>query len=147
MYDLTERISMNLEMKAMSCPRPRVAGRYAYMPTNYLQWKNQFKIFVRQQYKGKTIEEPVFIEIQFVFLRPNSLMRKKDPSERILKGTKPDLDNLVKAVLDGLQDAKVLKDDSQVVGLITHKWYGAKREEKKSERSSIKIDIYPVSGE
>jgi len=89
----------------------------------------------------------VFIELTFIYQRPKSLFRKKDPAERIFKPTKPDIDNLAKAVLDALQDAKIIKDDSQVVGLTATKWYGAKIEDKKSERNSIKIDIYPIDGE
>lgn len=146
-YQLNERISFDLYLKPMACPRPRVAGRFAYMPSAYIQWKNRCKTFLRQQYKGKTIEKPVFIDITAIYQRPKSLMRKKDPEKRILKTTKPDIDNIVKACLDALQDAKILKDDSQVVGIIAHKWYGSKIEEKKSERSSIKIDIYPIDGE
>jgi len=147
MYSINEPLRFDIPMKAMSCPRPRVAAGRAYMPTEYLQWKNTFKVIAKQQYKGPILEEPLFVEIQIIYQRPNSLMRKKDPASRIFKTTKPDIDNLAKAVLDGLQDAKIIKDDSQVVGLIVHKWYGKKIEDKKSERNSIKIDIYRISGE
>ena len=141
-----ECISLTLELKPMACPRPRVAGRFAYMPTSYLNWKNSAKQQIRNQLQIRNITEPMFMQIHFVFQRPQSLMRKKDPEERIWKATKPDIDNLVKSVMDSLQDCKVIKDDSQVVGLIAYKWYGAKRENKKSERNHIKIDIYPIKG-
>lgn len=141
-----ERIPLHIEIKPMSCPRPRLGGGRAYMPMTYIQWKNSFKAQSRNQTSVRNIEEAVFIDITFVFERPKSLMRKKDSSERIFKGTKPDLDNCVKSVLDALQDAKILKDDSLVVGMIATKWYGAIRENKKSERNHIKIDIYPLKG-
>ena len=151
MYSLDERITFLLDIKPMSCPRPRVAGRFAYMPTPYLQWKSRAKSILCRQSKQLSAapynEKMVFIELTFIYQRPKSLFRKKDPAERIFKPTKPDIDNLAKAVLDALQDAKILKDDSQVVGLTATKWYGAKIEDKKSERNCIKIDIYPIDGE
>lgn len=140
-------ISLNIEIKPMACPRPRVAGRFAYMPNTYLQWKNSVKMQIRNQCKIRNITEPVFIVMSFVYQRPMSYMRKKDPAERMLKGSRPDLDNLIKSVMDTLQDCKLLKDDSQVIGLMAHKWYGAKRGNKKSERNHIKIDIYPIKGD
>ena len=141
-----ECISLTLELKPMACPRPRVAGRFAYMPNTYLNWKNSAKMQIRNQCKIRNITEPVFIVMSFVYQRPKSYMRKVDPAERILKGSRPDLDNLVKSIMDTLQDCKLLKDDSQVVGLMAHKWYGAKRDNKKSERNHIKIDIYLIKG-
>lgn len=38
-------------------------------------------------------------------------------------GVKPDLDKLVRAVLDGITDAKVWGDDSQVLGIMAVKMY------------------------
>lgn len=74
------------------------------------------------------------------------MLRKKDKSQRIFKQTKPDIDNLVKAVLDALQDAEVLKDDSLVIGIMASKYFGAKLESKISEQGQIKIDIYALRG-
>ena len=145
--EVEDRITLQLELEPMACPRPRVAGKFAYMPTKYLQWKSTAVTFIRQQYKDSQIIGPVYIDISAIFHRPKSLMRKKDPRKRILKTTKPDIDNVVKAVLDALQDAKVLKDDSQVVGIMAFKLYGAMKDDKKTERGNIKIDIYPIKGE
>lgn len=141
-----ERISLTLEIKPMACPRPRVAGKFAYMPTSYLEWKNNAMTQIRNAIKIRHIADPVFLVLSFVYQRPQCYMRKCDPAERMLKGTKPDLDNLCKSVMDALQQCKVIQDDSQIVGLMAHKWYGAKRSDKKSERNHIKIDIYPVKG-
>jgi Holliday junction resolvase RusA-like endonuclease len=43
---------------------------------------------------------------------------------RDLPTTIPDLDNLIKAVLDGCNQAGVWKDDAQVVRLVSSKGYG-----------------------
>lgn len=137
-------ISIHLDSKPMACPRPRVAKGCAYMPSTYVRWKKEQKAKIRRQNPPKHITSPVIIVMSFVFPRPKSMMRKADPTGRIFKATKPDLDNLCKSVMDVLQDCKVIEDDSQVVGIRADKWYGAMNEDKKSERNHIKIDIYPL---
>lgn len=60
----------------------------------------------------------VIVDAVFVFERPKSVKREH-PS------VKPDVDKLVRAVLDGVTDAGVWKDDAQVVRLVVEKVYGA----------------------
>lgn len=137
-------ISLVLNCQPLACPRPRVSGRFAYMPKNYTKWKKDQKVRIRSQLKKLYIEEPVFLSVVFVYRRPKALSRQKDPRKRIYKHTKPDIDNLTKSVMDLLQDCKVIKDDSQIVGLMAQKWYGALSEDKIFEQSKIIIDIYPL---
>lgn len=54
----------------------------------------------------------------FVFERPKSVKRR-------LPWVKPDADKLARAVLDGVTDAGLWKDDCQVVRLVVEKVYGA----------------------
>ncbi|MBC7107556.1 MAG: RusA family crossover junction endodeoxyribonuclease [Methanomassiliicoccales archaeon] len=62
------------------------------------------------------------VEAEFVFQRPKSLPKKIN-----LNTKRPDVDKLVRTVLDGL--AKVLiPDDSQVVSIITKKRYAVENE-------------------
>lgn len=61
---------------------------------------------------------PVRVEATFVFERPKSVKREA-PS------VKPDVDKLARALLDGVTDAGVWKDDSQVTRLEVEKVYGA----------------------
>jgi crossover junction endodeoxyribonuclease RusA len=61
-------------------------------------------------------EGPVKIDLKFVFYRPKTVKRK-EPSVR------PDLDKLIRAVLDGLTDV-AYKDDEQVTDLTASKSYG-----------------------
>ena len=73
-----EHISLELDIKPMACPRPRISGRYAYMPSTYTKWKRTAKAIIRRQCQIRDITEPVFIEMSFVFQRPKTMMRKKD---------------------------------------------------------------------
>lgn len=70
---------------------------------------------------------PVRVAIITVFERPKRLMRKKDPDGRILKVTRPDIDNVVKSILDGMRE--VWSDDSVVCDVRAEKYYAAKDEE------------------
>jgi Holliday junction resolvase RusA-like endonuclease len=57
------------------------------------------------------------------------LNRKRDTAARIPKVTKPDIDNLIKMVLDVLTKAEVWVDDNQVVQVVAEDWYCSKAEE------------------
>jgi len=62
----------------------------------------------------------------FVSKRPQRLFRKKDNDGRILKTTKPDIDNMVKMVLDIMTKWKVWTDDYQVVSIQAEDYYCGK---------------------
>ena len=63
-----------------------------------------------------TITEPVDIIINFQMPKPKSVTRE-------FPTVKPDIDKLVRAVLDGLTKAKIYKDDAQVIFLASNKLY------------------------
>lgn len=71
------------------------------------------------------INGPISVSIVFLFSRPKRLMRKKDPAGRIPHTSKPDRDNLDKAVLDVLTATEVLADDAIVCQGSIAKWYCA----------------------
>ena len=72
---------------------------------------------------------PVYVRLTFYFPRPKSHHVAGDPS-RPVKPTapgyptgRPDLDKLVRAVLDAMTAASVWRDDSQVVSIEAMKGY------------------------
>lgn len=79
--------------------------------------------------------EPAFpglvkAELRFTFARPQAhfgtgrnAARLKD-SAPLYKGSKPDLDKLVRAVGDALTQAGVIRDDSKIASIATAKTYG-----------------------
>ena len=64
---------------------------------------------------------------------------KKYGADRIWKTTRPDLDNYVKAINDGLQSGGVIADDSQIISMTATKQFG-----KPNEPSSIIVDIQHI---
>jgi len=74
------------------------------------------------------LEGPIGVMLTFRLPRPKSLCRKKDPVGPIYCGSKPDVDNLAKAVLDVLTQLGFWRDDSQVASCAIYKFYVAKPE-------------------
>lgn len=108
--------------KPMACPRPRATrqGR-VYMPKEYNQHKRGLVLqFINQSGEYIQITEPAHVEITFIYPRPKYL---KGEILKV-KMTKPDLDNLVKTILDALTGAAVWTDDNLVVSLSCSKFYG-----------------------
>lgn len=65
---------------------------------------------------GTGFTDACFVLLDFHMPRPKSVRRAR-PS------VKPDIDKLTRALLDGLTDSGVLKDDALVVSLHVEEWY------------------------
>jgi Holliday junction resolvase RusA-like endonuclease len=70
---------------------------------------------------GEVLEGPVSIKIVCWFDRPKSHSKKRRQQQEP-KTTKPDLDNVGKAILDALNEI-AYNDDGQVFMLTIAKWY------------------------
>jgi Holliday junction resolvase RusA-like endonuclease len=70
---------------------------------------------------GEVLDGPVAIKIVCWFDRPKSHSKKRRQQPEP-KATKPDLDNLGKAILDALNEI-AYNDDGQVCRLTVEKWY------------------------
>ena len=104
-------------------PRPRVArqgGRtWAYNPKTADEWKDVVKAGGLQNRLNKPIEGPIAMQIDFFMKRPKRLKK----GEAGYCPVKPDIDNLVKAVMDSLNDTGIWGDDNQVVEICSSKKY------------------------
>lgn len=88
-----------------------------YDPAKSKDWKSEVKWQAIE--RGAKIQDgPLSLSLRFILLRPKSLPKKVQHHVK-----KPDLDNLVKGVKDGLKGI-CFKDDSQVVILVASKHYG-----------------------
>lgn len=70
------------------------------------------------------LEGPVRVDVVAILPRPQRLMRRKDRDGLVWAPTRPDKDNVEKAVMEGL--AGVLRDDAQVCYGGTRKVYAGK---------------------
>lgn len=112
------------EPKGKARPFVPKSGR-AFTPeatVNYENWVKQCFILS----KGKErLEGQIEAHIEAFFSIPKSSSKKK--REQMLNGDirpekKPDIDNIVKSILDSCNEL-AYKDDSQVVSLAVEKWY------------------------
>lgn len=82
-------------------------------------WRAEVSRVALRSWLGRMpMEGPVRVYAVFVFAKPKTVKREA-PSVR------PDLDKLVRALLDGVTDAKTIwRDDAQVTQLDVEKTYG-----------------------
>jgi Holliday junction resolvase RusA-like endonuclease len=112
-------------------PRPKVFRRGnhvgVYDPGTAAGWKKLIQDEARKIWSGHKLVGPLHVTVGFIMPRPKShlkgdgSLRKQAPIHCI---SKPDVDNLAKAVLDALTDLGVWRDDSEVCFLDIGKVYG-----------------------
>ena len=103
----------------MGRPRFTRKGR-AYTPKKTKDYLINASVHIKEEIRYLPpipAGEPIRIEALFIHKRPKSKNRKKDPSSRIAKTTKPDLDNLWKMLLDSLVYASAICDDNQITSI------------------------------
>jgi crossover junction endodeoxyribonuclease RusA len=122
-----------IEFKVYGIPQPQGSTK-AFIPKGWTRpiitsdnkknkpWRQDVSgaALVEMQKSGLALMEgvPIVINVTFVFDRPKSL--KKGVTDKI---TKPDIDKLLRSVLDALTGI-VFKDDSQVVLAMVEKVFG-----------------------
>lgn len=119
--------------------RPRFFRRGVFVGTYDPQDSAAFK--QRVAYFAKMaglpcLGTPVSIKARFYLKRPQSLMRQKDPEGSIFCAKRPDVDNFLKAILDGLNGV-AWNDDSQVCRVEIEKLY---HEKGGVQRTEIQIE-------
>jgi Holliday junction resolvase RusA-like endonuclease len=89
-------------------------------------WKGDIALAARPFVPPAPFTGPIIVDVDFLFPRPKSLMRRKDPEGEIPHTAKPDRDNLDKALLDCLKTLGFFIDDSQVFDGRPRKFYVSK---------------------
>lgn len=112
-------------IEAKSCPRPRLSKGHTYMPKQYQNFKKALQGMAKKRVAQIQLKEPLInpikIRVDFYFKTPKSWSKKK-AENAFYHSSKPDLDNLVKSVLDAFNGI-VFKDDAQVVEIIARKFW------------------------
>jgi Holliday junction resolvase RusA-like endonuclease len=98
--------------------RPRFARGRAYTPKKTHDFERQVKSMAREQYRNGPMAGPLKVVVEIYIKRPKSVSEKKRPYPVV----KPDVDNLVKSVLDPLNGV-IYVDDSQIIELSVVKLY------------------------
>lgn len=122
---------MIVSIEPIACPRPRVTRQGStYYPMRYKIWIKE----MRERLQDMPIPEgSLHIDLLFIVKRPKMM---RTPIERVLHSKRPDLDNMVKAVLDALP----IEDDARIVSLSAKKYYAAAGEEPQIELHVMSCD-------
>jgi len=105
------------------------------------QWKSDIKHEAVLHKPPTPILGPVMVRFEFFLIRPQGRYRKKDPPGAISTISKPDVDNLFKAVADSLSGI-IFKDDAQISMATITKLY---HEKDKGPRVKIYIEELTAS--
>jgi Holliday junction resolvase RusA-like endonuclease len=82
-----------------------------------LSWRDAVADYARLELgKRVTLDEPVTVVVEFFLPKPSSV-------SRLLPSVKPDLDKLLRAILDALEQSGVIVNDSRVTTLSGKKRY------------------------
>ena len=128
-----EVFSIRLGGVAVPFARPRWDGRNrrAYNAPRYDQWKHGAALVMAGHWRRPPIERAVQVAVDVVLPRPQrkpgagSVHRQYWQAEGAYPlPCRADVDNLAKAALDALQDARVILDDRLVVRLLATKQAG-----------------------
>jgi len=101
-------------------PRPRLANNgKVFNPKSTDAWKEEIKAAFLMC-RRETITIPVFLKVVFYLPTPKAC---KKFGEVVRHFAKPDLDNLLKAVMDAITSVRIWEDDALVFKIESEKWY------------------------
>lgn len=132
---------IELRGKPRGKERPKFYRGHAITPKNTKEYEELLARTWKIHKCGYFGEKPIKVSIKAYFLVPKSYTKKKKLliALGMLFPGKPDVDNIAKIVLDGLNKV-AYKDDSQVVDLHCKKRYTFSQ-----EREGIIVDIKEVN--
>ena len=119
------RYILEINERAIGKQRPRFT-RFGstYTPEKTKNYETMIGYKFKEKYKIEPSEKPLRVWIVIMFEPPKSLSQKRKEQLLLTEYTKkPDLDNLVKAILDGLNGI-AYKDDNQIIEIEARKEYG-----------------------
>ena len=127
------------DIKGKARPRVNTYTNRAYTPTNTKDYEMLIKQYFKVKYpKYIPLENRVCVKIVAQFKIPKNTSKKN--TESMLNGSispakKPDIDNIVKIILDAL-NTMAFKDDNQITKLEVEKIYG------EEEKILVKVEEY-----
>jgi Holliday junction resolvase RusA-like endonuclease len=125
---VNEPITIVVPGKPHGKGRPRFNGQHVYTPVETRNYETTVGLLAQSEMRGRTMMEgPVHLDLRAVFQMPkrwSPAMRAKAITGGIRPLGKPDTDNLIKALADGMNGI-VYRDDAQIVSVTATKVYGS----------------------
>lgn len=131
-------ITFTIPGEPVSQGRPRAfyrpgLGVRVYDPQKSRNWKATAQQHMADALNAANLAAPLVVEgavelhVVAVFTCPRSHWRKRHPTPRRPKMSRPDAENVAKAVQDAASGV-LFTDDAQVARLVVEKWIGAQGE-------------------
>ena len=113
--------------------RPRFAGGRSYRAGRSVQWEADAAHTMAKEWEAahgppEGREDPLGVTALAVFRRPGRLVWKRKEMTRLSHHSKPDVDNVLKSILDSSTLAGIIKDDALVHRVEIAKCYAAGNE-------------------
>lgn len=80
-------------------------------------WRSDIREHLATQHSGPPLDGAITVEVEFVMPRPTATPKRSTPPAV----KRPDVDKLIRAVLDAIGSAGIWQDDSQVTRLVASK--------------------------
>lgn len=106
-----------------------VAGHaQTYTPKETVEFERSVAQLLADHRPPAMLEGAVTIMVKFVLPRPKSMFKKKDPEMLVEHFKRPDVDNLLKSLCDGItRNGGYWRDDAQLQGVSAKKMYAEKK--------------------
>lgn len=116
------------EVRSKQRPRATVINGHArvYTPKDTVMYENLVR-YAYQEQVGRKLEGVIEMKCKFFFPIPKSVSKKQRAlmeTETIPHTKKPDIDNCVKSVTDGIQGV-AFDDDKQIYKIVAEKYYSS----------------------
>jgi Holliday junction resolvase RusA-like endonuclease len=115
-----EKLQYTLPIDPYPTSRPRLGKHGAYNTSKYTKYKNDLILLMKSLHIPK--EDYSYVRIHFYFPYPSSTP-KKDRIEKAPMRYKYDVDNLIKAIFDALQQSGIVEDDRVISGVYAEKLF------------------------
>lgn len=118
-------------MPPLSKGRPRFANGHAYTPKRTKEYEEAVQDIARRVISSPLTDQ-IRLTVYFYIKIPKSWSKAKKQQAidgKLRPTTTPDIDNLVKAIMDALNGGIGYNDDKQIVELHAYEWYGEPRTE------------------
>ena len=129
------KLSFFLHGRPIPKQSARIGKHGGYQPKRIQKYAEKVRIYCIQalsEGRWKVAERPVKVTMDFCFPWPSNT-KKALVDKRVLRIKRPDLDNLAKAILDGMDALWI--DDAQVADLVVRKLNVPRGEE------GVQIDV------
>lgn len=124
-----------IPLAPVAASRPKVTRWSTYYPPTYQAFRDDFPWLLKKHYKGKPLTGPIVAKFYF-YMKIPAKMSKQKALDMVgeYHHIKPDLDNMVKAVMDNSNEI-LWEDDSQICKIEAKKVY--------SMEPRIMIEFWP----